>query len=198
MVKKLSKKALTTIQEIKVTTSAAVKKARAASTDSIREAAGIENVDALKQKGREILSEIVKMDASGKMVNPIDRAISEAVLANADAVRKQVIKLVKQKGDKATPLDYYKIYHGVLKDSGLAPTIEPKLLGMLEEYRAGMENVKKKPRRPRGGGPACGVCNLCSACAACAACSLCTISAVGGTVGTGVVGATAGTTGLFI
>ncbi|MCP3687593.1 MAG: hypothetical protein GY784_04190 [Gammaproteobacteria bacterium] len=183
---KLKKATLSKLDSFNAEITGAVKAVAKPTPAKVSKELGVKRVAELKRLGRDVIADIGKTNSKGSLLTTLDKAVAREVRKNSTAIRKDIIKLIDKKGDKVQPIDYYTIYHDVLKDSGHIGLINPRDMGRLQDMLEGLGNRA---------GDACSACNLCAACAACGACSLCTISGVGGTVGTGVLGATSGTVG---
>jgi hypothetical protein len=129
------------------------------------------DVPVAKAAARQVMASIVKVDRSGKPVNPIDALLVKTLIANRPKILKGLE--ASMKGGTFSPLDAYEVYYKVLSDSGAlgAALPDPAEVRRLDHLRAN-----------------CG----CETCGVCVACGVCAVSVVEAVVATGVVGALVG------
>jgi len=165
----LSKQTTRKIDEL----NAAIRVARSSGVrmhpETLSRGIGAQGAKDIKRLGREIMADVLDVDARGKPKGPIEAAAVKAIRADSDTVRNRIAALVA-KGDP-TSADYYDILNKVLVDSGSIMLTDPKVV------RGGLAAVR-----------AAGSCGACSACNACAACAGCAASIVEGLVVAGVAG----------
>jgi hypothetical protein len=155
--------------------------------------AEVERANALS---RRVIETFTQVDSEGNPINEIDRAILSALAAREEEISAE-IKALNTEGDPE-PLDYYEIYHRVLRDSGfMASSLpEPSSLRELIEQTGGAEATMRQGAAKLAA--SCDACANCQACTLCTACSLCQpafpAAAVAGTNGTGL---TAGAVGFI-
>lgn len=155
--------------------------------------------DDLKRAVRTVTTTFGEVNRAGNYVNPVNRAVADAVTAKRDTIVQGVADATA-KGRKPTPLDYYDIYYKVMADSGVVAQslVDPGVLNRMVAAADGRwEGDLFLFRPPLVPAADCGYCGVCGACSICSICSLCGISGVVGTIGTGVVGATIGLASLF-
>jgi hypothetical protein len=155
---------------------AAVESARSSGVrmhpESLSGGIGAGAAENVKQLGRDIMGEVLNVDASGAPKGTIEAAAMKVASANAGEVRDRIASLMAK--GTPTPADYYDVLHKVLSDSGSVMLTDPRVV------RGGLAAAKDN----------CGVCHACSACAACSGCAA---SVVEGLVVAGVAGLAAGT-----
>lgn len=170
---KLSKSTLKNAETLHAEIANAVRGTGRSTPATLKQKLGASRTAELKKQGREIMSAALSTDARGTPKHPADKAAVAVILKNAASVRSDIGKLLQTKKE-ATPADYYEIYHKVMADSALLPTVDPSVI-----HKAFSDPTVMKVD--------CGACTLCNACYAC---SGCTLSVIEGTVAAGVAGAT--------
>ena len=94
--------------------------------EALRRGVGAQGAKDIKQLGRDIMAEVLGVDARGTPKGPLEAAAAKAVRADSDNVRKRIASLVAR-GDP-TPADYYDILNKVLVDSGSIMLTDPKVV----------------------------------------------------------------------
>lgn len=170
---KLTKQTMRKIDELQSAIGTARSRGIRMLPEALRRGVGAQGAKDIKQLGRDIMAEVLGVDARGTPKGPLEAAAAKAVRADSDNVRKRIASLVAR-GDP-TPADYYDILNKVLVDSGSIMLTDPKVV------RGGLEAVR-----------ASGKC-YCEACNACWACAACPATGTAGLVAAGVAGVTVST-----